>query len=146
MMNVHRLLRVKPMKVSLRIRVNGLEIYSKLLQIVKGIGIWLQEAFLGFWNFSPCFKCFSFNYIKAPPEWNSPISFQEGFEIDTNLKFYFYIWVENLISFENIPFEILSFLMWSFEDTNWEILFTYQLKIYLDQVLIEILIFERYQF
>ena len=59
--------------------------------------IWLQEAFLGFSNFSPCFKCFSFDYIKAPPKWNSPLSFQEGFEIDTNLKFYFHIWVENLI-------------------------------------------------
>ena len=90
------------------------------------------------WNSSPCFKCFSFEYIKAPPQWNFPFSFQEGFEIDTNLKFYFHIWIENLIPFENILFEILSFLMWSFEDTNWEILFTFQLKIHFDQKLIKI--------
>jgi hypothetical protein len=32
------------------------------------------------WNFSPCFKCFSFDLNKTPPEWNSPLSFQEGFD------------------------------------------------------------------
>jgi hypothetical protein len=26
---------------------------------------------------------------------NSPLSFQEGFEIDTNLKFYFHLSIEN---------------------------------------------------
>jgi hypothetical protein len=99
------------LKVSLRIIVNGLPFFyltfwttfaprvlflqifwksfQKLLQIDKGIGIWLQEAFLGFWNFSPCFKCFSFDYLKAPPEWNSPLSFQEDFEVDTNWIFSF---------------------------------------------------------
>jgi hypothetical protein len=42
-------------------------------------------------NSSPCFKCFSFGYIKAPPELNSPLNFQESFEIDTNLNFYLHI-------------------------------------------------------
>jgi hypothetical protein len=35
--------------------------------------------------------------------------------------------------------------MWSFEDANWEIHFTYQLKIHFDQVPIEILICEIFE-
>jgi hypothetical protein len=35
--------------------------------------------------------------------------------------------------------------MWSFEDTNWEIFFTYQLKIHFDQKTIEILILEIFE-
>ena len=42
------------------------------------------------WNFSPCFKCFSFRLNTTPPEWNSPLSFQEGFN---RYKFWKYtIW------------------------------------------------------
>jgi hypothetical protein len=35
--------------------------------------------------------------------------------------------------------------MWSFEDTNWEIVFTYQLKIHFDKKPIEILILEIFE-
>jgi hypothetical protein len=66
-----------------------LEFYQKLLQVVKGIGIWLQEAFLGFEIPPPVSNAFPFDYIKAPPQWNSPLSFQEGFEVDTKWKFSF---------------------------------------------------------
>jgi hypothetical protein len=54
-------------------------LFKVLLQIVKGIWIRLQEAFLRFEIFSPCFKCFSFDLNKTPPGWNSPLSVQEGF-------------------------------------------------------------------
>jgi hypothetical protein len=53
------------------------------LQIVKGIWIILQEAFSRFKIFSPCFKYFFFDLNKTHPEWNSPLSAQEGF---TNWK------------------------------------------------------------
>jgi hypothetical protein len=69
-------------------------------------------------NFSPCFKCFSLNYIKTHPEWNSPLSFQEGFEVDTNWNFSFTCELRSWIPIADILFEILSCLMWSFEDTN----------------------------
>jgi hypothetical protein len=36
-------------------------LFKIFLQIVKGIWISLQEAFLRFEIFSPCFKCFSFD-------------------------------------------------------------------------------------
>jgi hypothetical protein len=81
---------------------------QNFLQIVKGIGIWLQEAFLGFEIPPPVSNVFPLT-IKAPLEWNSPLSFQEGFWNRYQLKFF-------------------SRIMWSFEDTNLEILFTYQLK------------------
>jgi hypothetical protein len=57
---------------------------QKLLQIVKGIGIWLQEAFSDL-KFLPLFQMLFLWLYKRPPEWNSPLSFQEGFfEVDTN--------------------------------------------------------------
>jgi hypothetical protein len=61
--------------------------FQNLLQIVKGIGIWLQEAFLGFEIPPPVSNAFPLTTWKAPPEWNSPLSFQEGFEVDTNWNF-----------------------------------------------------------
>jgi hypothetical protein len=39
----------------------------------------LKEAFSRFEIFSPCFKCFSFDLNKTPPQRNSPLSVQEGF-------------------------------------------------------------------
>ena len=53
--------------------------FQSLLQIVKGIWIIFREAFLRIEIFSPYFKCYSFDLNKTPPEWNSPLSFQEGF-------------------------------------------------------------------
>jgi hypothetical protein len=100
------------------------------LQVVKGIGIWLQEALLGFEIPPPVSNAFPLATYKLPLNEILPLAFKRVFEIDTNLKFYFRIWVENFKPSENILFEILSFLMWSFEDTNLEILFTYQMKIY----------------
>jgi hypothetical protein len=67
------------------------KIFSKLfLQIVKGILIKLQEAFSRFEISPPVSNAFPLTKQKAPPESNSPLSFQEGFEIDINLKFYFH--------------------------------------------------------
>jgi hypothetical protein len=69
-------------------------LFKVLLQIVKDIWIRLWEAFSRFEIFSPWFKCFSFDLNKNSPEWNSPLSVQEGFTnwkkinyfLDTNLK------------------------------------------------------------
>jgi hypothetical protein len=50
-------------------RVLFLEILFKiLLQIFKGIRVRLKEAFSRFEIFSPCFKCFSFDLNKTPPQ------------------------------------------------------------------------------
>jgi hypothetical protein len=69
-------------------------LFKVFLQIVKGIWIRFWEAFSGFENFSPCFKCFSFDLNKTPPEWNS-LSFQEGFN-----RYQLEIYMD--ASFENI--------------------------------------------
>jgi hypothetical protein len=50
--------------------------FQTLSQIVKGIQMWLQEAFLRFEI--PPLVSNAFPLTK----WNSPLSFQEGFEID----------------------------------------------------------------
>jgi hypothetical protein len=66
------------------------ENFSVLLQIVKDIWIRLLEAFSRFEIFSPCFKCFSFDLNKTPPEWNSPLSVQEGFTNWKKIKYFRY--------------------------------------------------------
>jgi hypothetical protein len=69
-----------------------------------------------FWNFSPYFKCFSFDLNKTPPEWNSPLIFQEGFNryqlevysLDTNfgntnqLKINIPIWNISIKNFRKV--------------------------------------------
>jgi hypothetical protein len=54
-------------------------LFKNILQIVKGVWVRVKEAFLRFEVFSPCFKCFSFDLTKTPPQWNPPLSVQEGF-------------------------------------------------------------------
>jgi hypothetical protein len=51
------------------------------------------------WDFLPYFKCFSFDLNKTPPEWNSPLSFQEGFN-----RYQLEIYILDA-SFENISIE-----------------------------------------
>jgi hypothetical protein len=63
-------------------------LFKIFLQIVKGIWIEFQEAFLRFEIFSPCCKCFSFDLNKTPPQWNSPLSVQEGFRYQFLKWFY----------------------------------------------------------
>jgi hypothetical protein len=58
----------------------------------------IVRSILKIWNFSPCFKCFSFDLNKTPPEWNSPLSFQEGFN-----RHQLEVYLDD--SFENIPIE-----------------------------------------
>jgi hypothetical protein len=70
---------------------------SLFLQIVKGIWVKLREAFSRF-EISPLFQMLFLWLNKTPLEWNSPLSFQEGFVIqnerliqrltfkDTNLR------------------------------------------------------------
>jgi hypothetical protein len=70
-------------------------LFKNLLQIVKGIWIRVKEAFSRFKIFSPCFKCFSFDLNKTPPQWNPPLSVQEGFS-NTNFEIY-----QDLIPNEN---------------------------------------------
>jgi hypothetical protein len=60
-------------------------LFKIFLQIVKGIWIRLQEAFSRF-EISPLFQMLFLWLNKTPPEWNSPLSFQEGFKIDTNFE------------------------------------------------------------
>jgi hypothetical protein len=73
-------------------------LFKVFLQIDKGIRIRFREAFSRFEIFSPYFKCFSFDLNKTPPEWNSPLSFQEGFN-----RYQLEIYLD--ASFENIPIE-----------------------------------------
>jgi hypothetical protein len=61
--------------------------FQGLLQIVKDIWIGLQEAFSRFWNFSPCFKYFSFDLAKLPLNEILLLVFKRVL-IDTNLKIY----------------------------------------------------------
>jgi hypothetical protein len=53
--------------------------FQNRLQIVKGIWIRFWETFSRFEIFSPYFKMLFLWLNKTPPEWNSPLSFQEGF-------------------------------------------------------------------
>ena len=73
-------------------------LFKILLQIVKGTWIRLRKAFLRFEIFSPCLKCFSFDLNKTPPQWNSPLSVQEGFRYEF-LKVVTPIW-KGLYQFE----------------------------------------------
>jgi hypothetical protein len=54
--------------------------FQCLLQIVKGKWVRFVRSIFKIWNFTPCFKCFFLWLNKTPPEWNSPLSFQEGFD------------------------------------------------------------------
>jgi hypothetical protein len=71
--------------------------FQSLLQIVKGIWIRLQEAFLRF-EISPLFQMLFLWLKQSSPEWNSPLSFREGFN-GYQLEVYLDL------SFENIPIE-----------------------------------------
>jgi hypothetical protein len=46
----------------------------------------IARSIFKIWNFSPLFQMIFLWLNKTPPEWNSPLSFQEGFEIDTNFE------------------------------------------------------------
>jgi hypothetical protein len=60
----------------------------------------IASSIFKIWNFSPFFKCFSFDLNKTPPEWNSPFCFQEGFNR-------YQLEVCNLdANFENLSFNI----------------------------------------
>jgi hypothetical protein len=78
--------------------------FQGLLQIVKDIWIGLQEAFSRFWNFSPCFKCFSFDLAKLPLNEILLLVFMRVL-IDTN--------------FEDI-YQLKKLLL---QDTNWKQIF-----------------------
>jgi hypothetical protein len=54
-------------------------LFQSLFQIVKGIWISLQEAFSRFEISPPLSNAIPLTK-QNPPEWNSPLSFQEGFE------------------------------------------------------------------
>jgi hypothetical protein len=59
---------------------NLLEIFFKiLLQMVKDIWMRFKEAFSRFEIFSPISNPFLLWLNKTPPQWNSPLSVQEGF-------------------------------------------------------------------
>jgi hypothetical protein len=68
---------------------------QKLFQIVKGIEIWLQEAFLEFEIPSPVSNAFPLTIWKLPLNEIVLLAFKRVFEIDTNLKSYFHILIEN---------------------------------------------------
>jgi hypothetical protein len=67
-------------------------IFKVLLQIVKGIWIRLQEAFSRFEIFSPVTNAFPLTLNKTPPEWNSPLSAQEGFINWNKINYLIAIW------------------------------------------------------
>jgi hypothetical protein len=66
----------------------------------------IARSIFRIWNSSPCFKCFSFDYVNAPPKEILPLAFKRVFEIDTQWNLY------------QLKF---CLLMWSFEDISLEI-------------------------
>jgi hypothetical protein len=84
-------------------------LFKVLLQIVKGKWIRFREAFSRFGIFSPLFQMFFLWLNKTPPQWNSPLSVQEGFRY----KF----WKRSY------RFEIISKIRYqlkNFFNTNWK--------------------------
>jgi hypothetical protein len=79
-------------------------LFKNLLQIVKGTWIRLKEAFSRFEIFSPCLKCFSFDLNKTPPQWNSPLSVQEGFS--DFWRYFLPLFEHNKISIWKLYFKI----------------------------------------
>ena len=83
----------------------------------------IARSIFMFWNFSPYFKCFSFDLNKTPPEWNSPLIFQEGFNryqlevysLDTNfgntnqLKINIPIWNISIKKFRKVVVRSICF-------------------------------------
>jgi hypothetical protein len=105
-----------PLVLVLQILMENL--FKVFLQIVKGTWIRFQEAFSRFEIFSPCFKCFSFDYNKTPPGWNSPLSVQEGFtnmkkDLDTNWKKFFSKYINLKYGYQ------LKILFWKFWNWWW---------------------------
>jgi hypothetical protein len=62
----------------------------------------IEEAFSCFEISPPISNAFSFDLNKTPPEWNSPVSFQEGFN-----RYQLEVYLDT--SFENIPIEEISY-------------------------------------
>jgi hypothetical protein len=75
--------------------------FQNLLQIVKDIGVSLQISIFKIWKFLPLFQMLFLWLSKSSPWMNSPLSFQEGFEMDTNFEI------------------LLSHFNWKL-DTNWK--------------------------
>jgi hypothetical protein len=84
-----------PLVLFLQILLENL--FKVFLQIIKGIEMILQEAFIRF-EISPLSQMPFLWLNKTPSEWNFPLSFQEGFwvrlwkcqlkdQLDTNLKY-----------------------------------------------------------
>jgi hypothetical protein len=94
-----------PLVLFLQIILENL--FKVFLQVVKGIWVRFREAFSRSEIFSPCFKCFSFDSDKTSPKWNSPLSFQEGFNIyQLEISYQFEIdnKITNLKILENFEF------------------------------------------
>jgi hypothetical protein len=66
----------------------------------------IARSIFRIWNSSLCFKCFSFDYINAPPEKILPLAFKRVFEIDTQWNLYQYKFCLLMWSFEDISLEI----------------------------------------
>jgi hypothetical protein len=89
----------------------------------------IARSIFKIWNSSPLFQMLFLWLIKSSPWMNYLLSFQEGFEIDTNLKNNFEIPNE-------IPFEILLL------HTNWKLDTILKFILRLTQIPIEISICE----
>jgi hypothetical protein len=90
--------------------------FQSLLQIVKVYEYDCKKHFQDL-KFLPLFQMLFLWLNKTPPEWNSPLSFQKGFEKHTN-------WRDTHFKFKTIPIEILlSQDKWSM-DINWDIVMT----------------------
>jgi hypothetical protein len=85
-----------------------LQFFSKTFANSQRYSNIIARSIFRIWNSSPCFKILLLWLHKNSPWINSPLSFQEGFEIDTN-------W--NVWSLYKLKIFILA---WSFEDINWE--------------------------
>jgi hypothetical protein len=147
-MIVHRLLRIKPMKdfkhmnksewiVFLLFNIldhictisfifaNLLEIYSKTFANNQRYRNMIARSIFRILKFLPLFQMLFLWLNKSSPWRNSPLSFQEGFEID--MKWNYTNWNSFMLNvkFWRCQFEILlSHINWL--DTNWKI---HQLKI-----------------
>jgi hypothetical protein len=77
-----------PLVLFLQILLENL--FKVHLQLVKGIWIRLQEAFLRFEISPPVSNAFPLTLNKTPPGWNSPLIVQEGFINWKKIKYFRY--------------------------------------------------------
>jgi hypothetical protein len=90
------------------------KIFSKTFcNLVKGKWIRFLRSIYMIWNFLPLFQMLFLWLNKTPPQWNSPLSVQEGFGISNFEILLFFFFEHNKIPIWNLSIE---------NHTNWKTL------------------------